>query len=191
MSKRMPESLRRVPAYPRRSGGFTMVELIVVILLVGILGAIGAARFFNRTGYDATAFAEQSRSMLRYAQKLAIAQNRPVFVHGALDGVALCFDVQEPCRAEFQVPAPSGANSGSAATRKRCLAGKDYAPGWYCEGWPPGVNMIPVSGTLSSFFYNGLGQPVAAGGFIGLKVRIEGGGVSSEISVSQETGYVN
>ena len=159
MSKHMPDFLRRSSVFSRRSGGFTMVELIVVILLIGILGAIGAARFFQRTGYDATAFAEQSRSMLRYAQKLAIAQNRPVFVHGALDGVALCFDVQEPCKAEFQVPAPSGANSGSAATRARCLAGKDYAPRWYCEGWPAGVNMVPVSGTLSSFFYNGLGQP--------------------------------
>jgi len=170
-----------------------MVELIVVILLIGILGAIGASRFFLRNDYDAAAFAEQSRAMLRYAQKLAIAQNRPVYVQGALDGVALCFESTPTCRPEAQVPAPSGVNSGSAATRKRCLAGKDYAPGWYCEGWPPGVDMRPVSGTLAPFFYNGLGQPGVTGGgvFNGLKVVIAGGGVSSQIEVSQETGYVN
>lgn len=170
-----------------------MVELIVVISLIGILSAIGVSRFFDRTGYDAATFAEQGRSMLRYAQKLAVAQNRPVFVQGALDGVALCFEATTPCPPAAQVPAPSGNNSGSAATRKRCLANGQYAERWYCEGWPAGAAMTPVSGTLSPFFYNGLGQPGVTGGgaFNGLTVIIAGGGVSSQITVSQETGYVN
>jgi len=169
-----------------------MIELIVVILLIGILSAIGASRFFSRSTYDAVAFAEQGRTMLRYAQKLAIAQNREVYVQGALDGVALCFEAAEPCRAAAQVPAPSGDNSGSEATRSRCLADGKYARSWYCEGWPAGVSMTPVSGTLSSFFFNALGQPAVSGGnFAGLKVVIAGDGVSSQIAVEQETGYVN
>jgi len=168
-----------------------MVELIVVIILVGILSAIGASRFFNSSPYDATAFAEQGRGMLRYAQKLAVAQNRRVFVQGAIDGVALCFDATMPCPAASQVPAPSGENSGSAATRKFCVAGGAYSSRWYCEGWPAGVTMMPVSGTLSPFFYDGLGRPgVTGGSFNGLTVTISGGGVSNQISVSQETGYV-
>jgi len=169
-----------------------MVELIVVILLIGILSAIGASRFFSRSTYDAIAFAEQGRAMLRYAQKLAIAQNREIYVQGALDGVALCFEAAEPCRPVAQVPIPSGDNSGSAATRSRCLASGKYAPNWYCEGWPAGVSMTPNVVGSTSFFFNGLGQPGIVGGvFTGLTVTIAGDGVSSQISVAPETGYVN
>jgi len=173
-----------------RSAGFTMVELIVVIILAGILAAIGASRFYNRSGYDAAAFAEQGRAMLRYAQKLAVAQNRNIFVQGALDGVGLCFEATMPCPAASQVPAPAGTNSGSASTRKFCVAGT-YSERWYCEGWPDGVTMMPVSGTLSPFFFDGLGRPrVNGGSFTGLTVTISGDGVSSRITVNQETGYV-
>jgi MSHA pilin protein MshC len=171
-----------------------MVELIIVMILIGVLSAIGISRFFDRTGYDVTAFAEQGRAMLRYAQKLAIAQNRPVYVQvlGNVEGVSLCFDPVAPCRPEFQVPAPSGANSGSAATRRLCLAGNGYTERWYCEGWPAGSSFNPKSGTLTPFFYNGLGQPGATtgGDFNGLTVILDGGGASVPISVSQETGYV-
>lgn len=169
-----------------------MVELIIVIILIGVLSAIGASRFFSRSTYDAAAFAEQSRSMLRYAQKLAIAQNRPVYVQGALDGVALCFDAVAPCLPANQVPVPAGENSGTQATRSRCLASGKYAPNWYCEGWPAGVTMDPGATTFPTFFFNGLGQPGIPGGtFDGLTVTILADGASSRVSVARETGYVN
>src|SRR4051812_38308373 len=94
--------------------GFTMVELIVVMILVGILGAIGAARFFSRTGFDSAAYAEQLRGMARYAQKLAIGQHRNVFVAASPDGIALCYVNASPCPAAQAVPAPGGSNSGNA-----------------------------------------------------------------------------
>lgn len=169
-----------------------MVELIVVMILIGILSAIGAARFFNRSGYDAAGFAEQTRAMVRYAQKLAVAQNRPVYVQGAIDGVALCYDAAMPCPAASVVPAPSGENSGSAPTRKRCLVANQYAARWYCEGWPAGVTMTPVSGTLSPFFFDGLGRPAVSGtGFTGLTVAFSADGLTTQVSIAQETGYVN
>ena len=177
----------------RYAAGFTMVELVVVLILIGILSAIGVGRFFSRGGYDAAAFAEQARSMVRYAQKLAVAQNRQVFVHGTSDGVALCFESTMPCPAASQVPVPSGDNDGSDATRKFCVSGGTYSGGWYCQGLPAGVTMMPVSGSLAPFFFNGLGQPgVSSGGaFLGLTVTIAGDGMSSQISVAPETGYVN
>jgi MSHA pilin protein MshC len=184
-------ALHRAPA-PRRTAGFTMVELIVVIILIGILSAIGVGRFFNRSGYDAAAFAEQGRGMLRYAQKLAIAQNRPVYVQGDLFGVALCFSDAVPCPVASQVPAPSGSNTGSVSTRSRCKVGSVYYERWYCEGFPVGVSMTPGSGALPLFFFNGLGQPGVPGGtFADLTVSISADGSASAISIAAETGYVN
>lgn len=187
---------------PPRTGGFTLVELIVVMILAGILSAIGAARFFNRTGFDATSYAEQLRGMVRYGQKLAIAQNRAVWVEGSLDGIALCYANALPCPSSQQVAMPSGSNSGNAVTKTFCAAGGVYAAGWYCEGRPDGVTMVPSGSSLSPFYFSGLGKPylpadMPATGystdstFAGVSMTISGDGASSTVSVAQETGYVN
>jgi MSHA pilin protein MshC len=182
--------------------GFTLIELIVVMVLIGVLGAIGASRFFDRSAYDAAAYGEQLRAMVRYAQKLAIAQNRNVFVQGSLDGVALCYDAAIPCPAASQVRVPAGDNSGKTgndATRNYCQNGGAYASGWYCEGRPDGVTMNPVGGSLAPFFFNALGRPCLAADlasncqdstFAGLTVALTGGGATASLSVSQETGHV-
>jgi len=60
--------------------GFTMTELITVIVIVGILGAMVAPRFFDKGTFDSRGFYDQTISTLRYAQKAAIAQRRLVCV---------------------------------------------------------------------------------------------------------------
>lgn len=172
-----------------------MVELIVVMVLIGILGAIGAARFFDRTGFDAAAFAEQSAAMLRYAQKLAIAQRRPVYVQAGSQGISLCYGAASPCASGDQVAAPSGNNSGSSATRAFCSTGGSYAPGWYCEGVPGGATMRLAPGTAGVFYFDGLGRPWLAtdtgdSSFTGLTLTIKGDDLTRSVSVAQETGHV-
>lgn len=56
---------------PRR-GGFTFIEVVVVLLLVGILGLIVSSRLEPRNPH-ALAEADALRSVLRYAQARAMA----------------------------------------------------------------------------------------------------------------------
>jgi MSHA pilin protein MshC len=164
--------------FPSAAAGFTMVELIVVMVLIGILGAIGAARFFNRSGFDAAAFAEQSAAMLRYAQKLAIAQNRPVYVQASTQGLQFCYKnaALGACASEDLVAAPSGSNSGGTAV-------------------PAGVSMTLSSAAAVSFYFNGLGRPYAGAdtgdsSFTGLTLTVKGDDLTRNISIERETGYV-
>ena len=60
--------------------GFTMVELIVMLVLIGILGTIAGSRFYDTQVFEARTYADQAKALIRYAQKLAISQNRNVFV---------------------------------------------------------------------------------------------------------------
>jgi MSHA pilin protein MshC len=181
--------------FPPRAAGFTMVELIVVMVLIGILGAIGAARFFSRTGFDAAAYADQSAAMLRYAQKLAVAQNRHIFVQATAQGLSLCYSSASPCAGSDHVTAPSGANSGNSATRAFCTAGGSWVPSWNCEGVPAGATMTLNQATAGFFYFDGLGRPYLAADtgdstFSGLTLTIKGDDLTRTISVAQETGYV-
>jgi len=57
-----------------------MTELITVMVIVGILAAIVAPKFFDRGTFDSRGFYDQTIATLRYAQKAAISQRRLVCV---------------------------------------------------------------------------------------------------------------
>jgi MSHA pilin protein MshC len=60
--------------------GFTMTELVTIMVIIGVLAAVAMPRFFESDPFRNRAATDQSRAALRYAQKAAIAARAPVTV---------------------------------------------------------------------------------------------------------------
>jgi len=76
--------------------GFTLIELIMVIVLLGVLAVFAAPRIFNSDDFNARGFHDETLALLRYAQKTAIAQRRTVCVALNGTGVTLTIDSNTP-----------------------------------------------------------------------------------------------
>ncbi|NNL54079.1 MAG: prepilin-type N-terminal cleavage/methylation domain-containing protein [Woeseia sp.] len=57
----------------RHEGGYTIIELVLVMSIIAILGAFAGPRFFDNTAFDERAYLDELASSLRYAQKVAVA----------------------------------------------------------------------------------------------------------------------
>lgn len=171
-----------------RARGFTLVELIAVLVLIGILSAVALGRFMERSPFDAVAFNDQATGLLRYAQKMAVAQNRNVFVRVNGGSVALCYSAG--CEPGNRVLAPGGANTASEATRAAC---GDTT--WACEAPPAQVRITPAV----QFYFDPVGKPFAAADappaivstFTPLTLTVSAGASVRTITVEMETGYVH
>ena len=77
---------------PMRFGfpkGFTLVEMIAVLVIVALIAAVAGPRFFDINAFRESGFYDETVSAVRYAQKYAVASGCNVSVNMNPNGYAL------------------------------------------------------------------------------------------------------
>lgn len=110
----------------RTANGFTLVELVMTLIIVGILAVVVLPRFADKSLFEARGFRDETLSLLRYAQKSAVAQRRTVCVTVNSTGVALTIDTTIPpdgtCDGSLTLPVQPKGSSGLSGTSFNFLA---------------------------------------------------------------------
>ena len=157
-----------------RQFGFTLIELIVVLIIVGILAVAVAPRFFARQTYEARGFFDQTLSALRYAQKTAIAKRRNVCVTVLATSISLSYDAVLPD--DGHVPNCAGGPLNPA------LIGS--TGGVFSIAAPSGVTPTTVS-----FSFTSAGKPYPDAS---VAINITAAGEPTRTAtIDRETGYVH
>ncbi|MDE2088871.1 MAG: GspH/FimT family pseudopilin [Gammaproteobacteria bacterium] len=150
--------------------GFTLIELVAVLVIVAILALLAAPRFFAVSTFSERGFFDDALGAVRYAQKLAVASGCNVQVSLTATGYSLM--------------QPSGCTSG-AYTQPVPNPGTGEAS--YTGQAPSGVTL---SSTLSPIVFDPLGQAEnGAGNVSGATITVTGG-QTRQINVVGETGFV-
>ena len=147
--------------------GFTLLELITIIVIVGILALTVLPRLGTSGSFDSRGFYDKATAVVRTAQKTAVAWRRNVFV--CVSGTQVTAGTTNTCATPLTNP--TGGNLTQLA--------------------PSGVTLNTVT-----FGFDGLGRPVnSAGVLMAVATTITftstiAGDPARTITVAAETGHV-
>ena len=167
----MRDTLKVIAMGPPRvaEAAFSLVELVATLTVIGVLAVFAIPRLTDRTGFESRGFYDQAQAIVRYAQKIAIAQRQsppksPVYVVITANQIRICYDVA--CAAPVTDP-----TTGVALTVNA----------------PSGVALAPAT----TFSFAGSGAP-SIGGQLAISVNSTGVGDSNRtFFVEAQTGYVH
>lgn len=150
-----------------RSPGFTLTELVVIIVVVAVLAAIAVPRWIGKSGFEDRGLRDETAAALRYVQKSAIAARRLVCVDFTANGltatVATSFAATD-CSGGAALARPGGGTLSIAGT-----GGATYSA-------QPGATLT----------FSPLGRPS-----LGTTIAVQNLPPALDITVEPETGYVH
>lgn len=169
-----------------RQSAFTIIEIVVILMIIGILAAFTVPRLFTTNVFEARGYYDYVVNTVRYAQKTAVAQRRLVYVkmNTGTGQVSLCFADHAAVACTVQVPKPTGETP-------------------YTVDAPSGVALsLSPSLTNNTMFFDGRGRPYdsadavpteisSTSTFGTLTVTITGGEATRTFTVEKESGHVH
>lgn len=177
--------------------GYSLVEFVAAMVIVGILAAVAAPHFFDRNIFDSRGFYDQALSTLRYAQKAAIAQHRSVCVtFDANSRITLTYNSTTPASSTcmgLPLSSPSGQTSyfidppHGVAVSIVDVANNPVALPANFSFDALGRPLIYVAPPVFVLY----GAPVPLSGLLSMKHTITVSGYPNPITVEEETGYVH
>jgi len=170
--------MRKVPS------GFTMVELIVTMVIIGILAVVVLPRFDLLRGFDEIGYRDQVKATLEYARKAAVAQRRFVCVTRSGNDLIATRDLRDPDTLSISTANCTLSSPGNWVD----LPG---GPARDCPAATPANQICAPSGvtlggaSTASLVFSPLG--VSTGGSYSI---VANSATTATITVEAETGYV-
>jgi MSHA pilin protein MshC len=162
--------VNKISASITRRSGFTLIELVMVIVLLSIVSAVALPKMFNFSVFQQRAFFDDMLNAVRYAQKLAIAMDCNVQVSVAGN--------------QFSILLP-----GSSGTPNQALCSSTTSSDYNANVSRPGTGASSYTGTLSGLALSNATLYFYPQGNASASVTITVGG-SHSIYVVGDTGFV-
>jgi MSHA pilin protein MshC len=151
----------------RKPSGFTIVELVAVMVIIGIVAAVSVPRFIGRDAFDARGSYATLMSALRYAQKSAIAQHTNVYANLNTTTRVVCLGYTTDCSSAVTDPATQAAYSKTLS------------------------NNVNLTASVAILGFDALGRPIPnATATYTVQNAVVTTDTARTITVEAETGYV-